>query len=349
MSVVASRDLSEQAQKLHRESIVIDTSVQYLVRRTERTDRSGLAAVGLTIPRPNEDQTQTIPQVMDFYDVIAKEPQFCLAVTPDSIRAAHASGRMAHIFLSQDSSFVGSKTRTLRFWHQLGLRIMQPTYNEQNMAGCGCLEPNDSGLSFFGKLLIRDCQKLGITVDLTHVGKRTFMDVCRVSTAPLITSHSNPSAVVDNPRNINDDQIRAVADSGGVICVTTWAPLIWNGKPGMPTLSDYFRCLEHVIDLVGVDHVGTSTDSMGTMGAYPVHEHGSDDLPYDSVTGAFDKFACPPDNNNRQPSDFNGIEDYPRLTEEMLHRGYSVENIKMILGLNLMRVFDATWKKGLEA
>ena len=115
----------------------------------------------------------------------------------------------------------------------------------------------------------------------------------------------------------------------------------------MPTLKDYFDCLEYVIELVGLDHVATSTDSMGTMGAYTKHEFTADDLPYSSVTGAFDKIACPPDNNNRQPSDFNGIEDYPRITEEMLNRGYPENDIRKLLGLNLMRVFEETWKPGL--
>lgn len=341
--------ISAKALDFHKSCIVIDPSVQYLTERTERSDRSGLSAVGLTIPNPGEDGNQTIPHVIDFYEVIARDESFLLAETPESIRRAHSQGRMAHIMLSQDSAFVGSKTRTLPFWHQLGLRIMQPTYNEQNMAGCGCLEPNDSGLSNFGKILIRDAQKIGITIDLTHVGSRTFFDVCRISKAPLIVSHANPRKIADNPRNLTDDQIKAVADSGGVICVTTWAPLIWKGTPGMPTLADYFDSLEYVISLVGADHVATSTDSMGTMGAYPKHTFTPDDLPYDSVTGPFDRIAQPPDNNNRQPSDFNGIEDYPAITERMLERKYPEETIRKILGLNLMRVFEETWKPGLGA
>jgi len=339
--------VSAKALAFHKTCIVIDPSVQYLTKRTGRSDRSGLTAVGLTIPNPGEDGSQTIPHVVDFYEVIRKEPSFLLAETVESIRKAHAEGRMAHLMLSQDSAFVGSKTRTLAFWHQLGLRIMQPTYNEQNMAGCGCLEPRDSGLSNFGRVLIRDAQAIGITIDLTHVGEKTFFDVCKASKAPLVISHANPKAVAANPRNVSDDQIRAVADSDGVICVTTWAPLIWKGTPGMPTLADYFDSLEYVIDLVGIDHVATSTDSMGTMGAYPKHDFTPDDLPYDSVTGKFDELACPPDNNNRQPADFNGIEDYPKLTETMMDRGYSEEEIRKVLGLNLMRVFEATWKPGL--
>ena len=349
---VSSWDMTptpQEALKFHKDCIVIDPSVQYLTKRTDRTDRSGLTAVGLTIPNPGEDQTQSIPHVLEFYEVIAREKGFLLAEDTESIYRAHAEGKMAHIMLSQDSSFLGSKVANLLLWRQLGLRIMQPTYNEQNMAGCGCLEPNDSGLSNFGRVLVREAQSLGVTVDLTHAGEKTFFDVCRVSKAPIIISHANPRAVVNNVRNVTDDQIRAVAETGGVICVTTWAPLIWAGTPGMPTLADYFRCLEHAIKLVGIDHVATSTDSMGTMGAYPRHERSPDDLPYNKVTGDFDRIACPPDDNNRQPSDFNGIEDYPELTEGLLARGYSKEDSRKILGLNLMRVFKETWKPGLAS
>jgi membrane dipeptidase len=337
-------EISTHAQQLHTDSIVIDPCVQYLIKRTERSDSSGLTAVGLTIPRPGGDMVETMPYVRDFLDVIVSEPQFCLGDTPQAIRDAHAAGKLAHLFLSQDSNFVGTNTSNLLIWKQLGLRIMQITYNELNPAGAGCLELNDGGLSQFGKVLIREMERVGITLDLTHVGAQTFMDACQVATAPVITSHSNPRAIAENPRNISDDQIRAIADSGGVVCVTTWAPLIWNGTPGMPTLSDYIRCLEYTIDLVGIDHVGVSTDSMGTMGAYPKHDFDDDALPYGSVTDEFDRLAQPADNNNRQPADFNGIEDFPYLTHRLVESGYSDEDIKKILGENLMRVFDATWR-----
>lgn len=335
------------SRKLHESAIVIDPSVQYLISRTDRSDHSGLTAVGLTIPMPGDGMMQTIPEVQGFFEIIADEPTFCLATTPNSIRRAKDEGRMAHILLSQDSSFIGPSIRNLLFWHRLGLRIMQPTYNEQNAAGCGCLEPHDSGLTKYGHVLIREMEKTGVTVDLTHAGKKTYMDVCAAATEPIIVSHANPDAMAPNPRNISDDQIKALADTGGVLCVTTWAPLIWNGRPGMPTLDDYMRCLEYAINLIGIDHVATSTDSMGTAGAYPPHEFGPDDLPYDSVTGDFDKLAGPPDPNNRQPADFDGIQDYPKITAALVEAGYTEGDIRKLLGLNLMSVFERTWKPGL--
>ena len=337
-------DISNHAAQLHTASIVIDPCVQYLIHRSDRTDRSGLTAVALTIPRPGGDMVETWPMVRDFLDVIASEPTFCLGDSTQAIRDAHAQGKLAHIFLSQDTTFVGLDQKNLLVWKQLGLRVLQLTYMEQNYAGGGCLELNDSGLTQFGRVLIRDMEDIGMTLDLTHVGERTFMDACKAARAPLITSHSNPLVLAPNPRNITDDQIRAVGDSDGVVCVTTWAPLIWDGTPVMPTLDDYLRCLEHTINLIGIDHVGVSTDSMGTMGAYPKHDLDPDALDYGSISDAFDRLAQPPDNNNRQPSDFNGIEDFPLLTQKLVDSGYSDEDIKKLLGENLMRVFEATWK-----
>lgn len=336
--------ISARAARLHKESIIIDPCVQYLVKRTDRSDRSGLAAVALTVPMPNEDAAHTYPRVQQFLDTIYNEPTFCLGDSPAAIRGAHAEGKMAHILLSQDSLFIGSDPRSLLLWKQLGLRICQLTYNERNLLGDGCLERHDGGLSQLGRVMIREMERYGITIDLTHAGRRTFLDACAVATRPLISSHSNPKVVADNPRNIDDEQIKSVAALGGVICITTWAPLIWNGTPGMPTLDDWVRCLDHTIALVGIDHVGLSTDSVGTMGAYPRHDRDPDALPYGSVTDAFDRVARPPDNNNRQPSDCNGIEDFPAIVETLCTRGLSDEDIRKILGENLMRVFEATWK-----
>ncbi len=336
--------ISERAARLHRDSIIIDPCVQYLTRRTERSDRSGLTAVALTIPMPNEDAAQTYPRVRDFLAVIHAEPTFCLGDSPAALRRAKAEGQLAHIFLSQDSLFLGADPASLLLWKQLGLRICQLTYNEKNLLGDGCLERHDGGLSQLGRVMVREMERVGITIDLTHAGRQTFMDACAVATRPLITSHSNPRAVIDNPRNIDDEQIRAVAALGGVVCVTTWAPLIWPGTPGMPRLDDWLACLDHVIDLVGIDHAGVSTDSVGTMGEYPRHARNPDALPYGSVTDAFDRVAQPPDDNNRQPADFNGIEDFPVLVDRLCGHGLSDDHIRQVLGGNLLRVFDATWK-----
>ncbi|MCP4421975.1 MAG: hypothetical protein GY805_35625 [Chloroflexi bacterium] len=339
-----SNEVLSNAAQLHQEAIIIDPCVQYLVRRTQRSDNAGLTAAGLTIPTPDDNMPLALPRVREFLDIIASEPTFCLADTSQAIRDAKANGKIALILLAQDSGIIGRNLKNLLLWKQLGLRVMQLTYNEQNFAGSGCLESEDGGLTQYGRILIRQMEQVGITLDLSHVAEKSFMEATAVATKPLLVSHSNPKSIVNNPRNISDSQMKAVADSGGVICITTWAPLIWNGTLGMPTLDDYLHCLKYAINLVGIEHVGISTDSMGTMGAYPRHDFDPDALPYGQVTDEFDRLAQPIDNNNRQPADFNGIEDYPRLTVKLVEHGYGQEAIKKLLGGNLMRLFEATWK-----
>ena len=163
--------------------------------------------------------------------MIYDEPTFCLGDSPAAIRRAKAEGKLAHILLSQDAHFVGADPASLLLWKQLGLQICQLTYNEQNLLGSGCLELHDAGLSQLGRVMVRELERYGITINLTHAGRRTFMDICGVATTPLIASHSNPKAVADNPRNIDDEQIRAVAASGGVVCITTWAPSSGTARP----------------------------------------------------------------------------------------------------------------------
>ena len=298
--------ISERAARLHRESIIIDPCVQYLLRRTDRSDRSGLTAVGLTIPMPNEDASRTYARVQAFLKVIHDEPTFCLGDSPAAIRRAKAEGKLAHILLSQDGHFIGADPASLLMWKQLGLRICQLTYNEQNLLGSGCLERHDAGLSQLGRVMVRELERYGVTLDLTHAGRRTFMDACAVAQTPLI----------------------------------------WRGTPGMPTLEDWLRCIDHAVAVVGIEHVGVSTDSMGTMGAYPKHDRDPDALPYGLVTDRFDELAQPPDSNNRQPADFNGIEDFPALVEALCAHGFGDDDIRRLLGGNLLRVFDATWKPG---
>ena len=109
-------DTSNHAAQLHAASIVIDPCVQYLIHRSDRTDRSGLTAVALTIPRPGGDMVETWPMVRDFLDVIASEPTFCLGDSTQAIRDAHAQGKLAHIFLSQDTTFVGLDQKNLLVW-----------------------------------------------------------------------------------------------------------------------------------------------------------------------------------------------------------------------------------------
>ena len=338
--------ISERAARLHRESIVIDPCVQYLLRRTDRTDRSGLTAVGLTIPMPNEDAAQTFPRVQQFLEVIHAEPTFCLADSPDAIRRAKAEGKLAHILLSQDAAFVGAGPASLLLWKQLGLRICQLTYNEQNLLGAGCLERHDAGLSQLGRVMVREMERYGITIDLTHAGRRTFMDICaaatRRSSPPIRTRGRSPTTLgtstttrsgpsppragwsASRPGRRSSGTARPACRPWPTGCAASTTPCSWSGS----TMS------------------ASRPTPWARWGPTRGTRRDPDALPYGSVTDAFDRLAQPPDNNNRQPADFNGIQDFPALVEALCAHGVGDDDVRKLLGGNLLRVFDATWKPG---
>ncbi|EUA93420.1 membrane dipeptidase family protein [Mycobacterium ulcerans str. Harvey] len=139
----------------------------------------------------------------------------------------------------------------------LGVRTLLPTYNHANRAGSGCLDTTDAGLTGWGRAIVAEMNGVGIVPDGSHCSTRTGLDMCEVSTGPVVYSHSCMRAVWDHPRNITDDQARACAATGGVIGITGVG--IFLG-PNTPTLDAMTRRLEYAVDLVGIDHVGISSD-----------------------------------------------------------------------------------------
>src|SRR5690606_5314627 len=130
---------------------------------------------------------------------------------------------------AQDSLFIGNRVARLDTFQRLGLRYMQLTYNHRNLVGDGCAEPTDAGLSRFGRELVPAMASAGIVMDVTHAGPRTALEALRLAKAPAIASHANPKALYDNPRNVSDDVIRAIADTGGVVGCTLPSPFNYAG------------------------------------------------------------------------------------------------------------------------
>src|ERR1700756_3204933 len=140
---------------------------------------------------------------------------------------------------------------------RLGVRTLLPTYNHANHAGSGCLDATDGGLTAWGRSLVSEMNSVGMVPDGSHCSTRTGLDMCDVSTGPVVYSHSCMRAVWDHPRNITDDQARACAATGGVVGITGVG--IFLG-PNTPTLEAMTQHLEYAVELVGIDHVGVSTD-----------------------------------------------------------------------------------------
>jgi membrane dipeptidase len=201
-------------------------------------------------------------------------------------------------------------------------------------------------LTRFGEKVVDECNRVGIVLDCTHTGKRSTLEIIERSQNPCIFTHSNPSALVPNPRNIDDEQIKSCATRGGVIGLVAWGPLVM--KPGTdhwPTVDDFIYHIDHVASLTGsTDHIGIGTDM--SLGTYPDHWHDPWGEPeYPDPTK---EYAEKVTGDIRSPKRYlDGFSDYPEVVsfaEKLRARGYSDPDVRKILGENYLRVYSEVWK-----
>lgn len=257
------------------------------------------------------------------------------ALKADDIRRAKREGLKAGIVTAQETDALGQNLDMLDTLHQFGLRILQLTYNNQNWIGSGCAEPANGGLSKFGVRFIERMNKLGIIVDTGHCGKQTTLDACRVSAAPVIASHTGVEALYPHMRCKSDEELRAIAATGGVIGIFAM-PWFVHADPEGTTLDHVLDHMEYVIRLVGVDHVGIGTDWPMSDVAWSLvyfKEHIAPRLGFAKGDGPSTETV-------------KGLEQYGffiNFTRGLVARGYSDEEIAKIMGGNWMRVFEQVW------
>jgi len=249
----------------------------------------------------------------------------------EDIHAAKRGGQLGVIFGIQSPTWLDGKRERLRLMYKLGLRSLQLTYMERNLLGDGCLEPENRGLTSFGMQVVRECNRLGILIDCSHVGMRTMLDATALSSKPVVVSHTAIRALVDNPRCVTDEQMKAVAEKGGTIGITTFSPFIREDR--QPTLDDYLDHYDYAINLIGEDHVTFATDW------------------FDGKTRT--NWASPwfyPEVTRGKKYGGLGLEGFSKRDELVnivagfRKRGYSGERIKKILGGNFMRVLGQVWR-----
>jgi membrane dipeptidase len=211
---------------------------------------------------------------------------------------------------------------------------MQMTYNTQNLSGCGCYESRDGGLSDFGKEMVGEMNRLGILIDLSHVGAKTSNDVIKLSRQPVCYSHCLPAKLKAHPRNKSDEQLKFMADHGGFVGVTAFSPFLRNGP--LSTLADYLEAIEYVIQIVGEDRVGIGTDF--TQGYGPkFFEWISRDHGYGRWLVNLGEIV--------NPEGLRELKDYGNLTAAMAAAGWPEARIRKVMGENWMRLLREVWGK----
>jgi len=313
---------------------VIDATSPLLERDDEwpKWVDGGVTAVLATVAT-NEDTAGALQQVARWLARLRGHADRLMhATTATDIERAKQEGRLAVVFHFQNAQPLGRDTGLVEVFHRLGVRVIQLTYNVKSAVGDGCTERTDAGLSDLGVELVREMNRVGVLVDLSHTGVQTTLDAMDVSTQPVVFTHSNARAVCDHPRNLTDEQIRGVARSGGVIGLNGF-PRFVTDRTDRPALDDLLRHLDHIAELVGVDHAGLGLDYFSTDAAGYARW----------VADGLWKPELYPPPPYHYPA---GIEDATRLeavAAAMLERGYPEGDVVKVLGGNFLRVFAHVW------
>ena len=263
--------------------------------------------------------------------LLARADRYVLAGTVDDIERAHAEGKLAVAFDIEGANAIGDQLSLIELYHALGVRWMLLAYNRNNRAGGGC-QDEDGGLTPFGRQVIAEMERVGLQLCLSHTGHRTAREALAVATQPVIFSHSNPSAVHAHPRNIPDDLIRACAESGGVVGINGVGDFLGRGDGrGDVRSATYARHVDHVVQLVGPRHVSIALD------------HVFDIAELEAYLATMQHTFPPELGYTAQPA-FVAPEQLPEIVATLLGWGYREEDLRLILGGNLMRLARTVWK-----
>lgn len=297
------------------------------VRPLTRYGRRGGAFLSVNAGYAPHTFSDAMALLRHYRAAIDLHPELELAANVVEAEAITESDRVAVAFDLEDSAPLDGDLGNLGALVDLGVRTMLPTYNHANRAGSGCLDASDGGLTAWGRALVSEMNSVGVVPDGSHCSARTGLDMCEASTGPVIYSHSCMRAVWDHPRNITDDQARACAATGGVIGITGVG--IFLG-PNTPTLEAMTRHLEYAVDLVGIDHVGVSTDFSFDFADF-VDEVVRNPHLFDESYTRWGPIQWMP------PETFLGLEQHLR------RRGWTDGDVEAVLGGNFHRVARQAW------
>lgn len=258
------------------------------------------------------------------------------------IRAARAAGKLGIIYNFQDTTALEADASRVDTFAALGIRIIQLTYNKRNLAGDGCLERADAGLSDFGREVIARINRARVVLDLSHAGPRTVAEGIAASAAPPVITHGGCRALVDNPRNTNDAELRALAEKGGVFGVYLMPFLRARGQP-QP--EDLLRHLDHAVNTCGEDHVGIGTDN--SLLGYTINDQTRTEHRRAFAERQRRGIAAPGEAADvlYMVDGYNGADRYDRIAADLRRRGWNTVRIEKVLGGNFVRLFGEVWSR----
>jgi membrane dipeptidase len=301
---------------------------------------SGVNFVKLSLAGINGDFEEAVKEIAYVYQMIEVHPAYFTQVrVPADFERAKREAKMGIILSFESVEMLEGKLERLDLFRTLGVRVMQLSYNRKSPFAAGVMEPRGGGLTPLGKDAVKKMNGLGITIDLSHANESTTSDVLATSSKPVIVSHAGCAAIHPHPRNKTDDQLKRLAEKGGVFGIYDLPYL--TASPKQPTVDDYMAHLEHALKVAGEDHVGIGSD----VGVDPFDTSPKGMAEFNKVEEERQKsgLAAPEEDRPTYVIGLNMPRKLEVITEQLLKRGYSSTTVERILGRNFVRVLTETW------
>ncbi|HCG01146.1 MAG TPA: peptidase [Chloroflexi bacterium] len=257
------------------------------------------------------------------------EDRFALVGSARDVPRAKAAGRLAIAFDLEGTEPLDGSLDMIQTYYDLGVRTMLIAYNEPNRAGGGCHGDPGTGLTTFGKAVVREMNRAGMLVDATHCSRKTTFDLVESSTAPVIFSHSVPAGIKKHPRNIDDEQMLACAQTGGVIGINGVGIFLGDNDASTKSI---VRAIDYAVQLVGPEHVGLGLDYVFDRAELSAF-----------IDANATTFPSGYGYKESGPVQFASPAQLPEVTSALMGLGYSSAAIEGILGGNFFRVASHVW------
>lgn len=328
------------AAEVHASAIVIDAEdVSHQDRRHLEEMRSGgvtAACVTLSCFGTFLDAARAIADMNGLLDECADiaRPVRCI----DDIHEAKRTNRVGVIYAFQNTTALDGDLRFIRLYRDLGVRVIQLVWDAANLVGDSGYESRGGGLTRFGREVVKEIHRQQVVLDLSHCDRRTALDAIELAGLPVAFTHANAASICPSPRNKSDEEIKALAATGGVMGLTPLAAFVADTQADA-SLARYCDHIDYVVDLVGVQHVGIGTDFTTRTPPHammPVAWGGAE-RSADEVTG--DVYPYP------YVSGFESASAFPALTAELFERGYDEGDVLALLGGNWLRLFGDIWRQ----
>jgi membrane dipeptidase len=340
--------VSAQAQALYSRSLILDCNSsppleEHLPLPQADLDivrGSGINVIKLTLGGINSDFAHTVADIAQVQQLIEVHPDYFTQVRVASdLARAKRDGKLGIILSFESAEMHGGQLSSLEVFRGLGVRVMQLSYNRKSPFAAGVMEPNGGGLTALGRDAVREMNRLGIAVDVSHANAATTADALAASTRPVVMTHAGCAAVHAHPRNKTDEQLRALAAKGGVVGIYD-LPYI-TPSPRQPTVEDYLKHLVHALEVAGEDHVGIGSD-VG-IDPFDTSAKGMAEFAKEEEQRRAAGLAAPEEDRPPYVVGLNTPRRIEIIADRLLRGGYSASVTEKVVGGNFARVFTEIW------